>query len=80
MRWLVLPLLFLASPAAANPRDWVDSNRPAIIAEYLELLAIPNVASNRGDIRRNADRIMAMMRRRNSIRGCWKARAGRRRP
>ena len=31
----------------------------------MELLAIPNVASNRADIRRNADHIMAMMRRRN---------------
>jgi len=66
MRWLV-PLLvaLLAAPATADPRQWVEANRQAILTEYLELLAIPNVASNRADIRRNADHIMAMMRRRN---------------
>ncbi|MGE0178895.1 MAG: M20/M25/M40 family metallo-hydrolase [Sphingomonas sp.] len=65
MRWLVLPLLFSATAAFATPSQWVAANRDAILAEYLELLAIPNVASNRADIRRNADHIMAMMRRRN---------------
>ena len=64
MRWLILSLLALAAPAAANPRDWVAANRQAILDEYLPLLAIPNVASNRADIRRNADHIVAMMQRR----------------
>ena len=65
MRWLALILLILAAPAAADPREWVDANRQAILDEYLPLLAIPNVASNRADIRRNADHIMAMMARRD---------------
>lgn len=64
MRWLVLWLLMLAAPAAAAPRDWVEANRDEILREYLPLLAIPNVASNRADIRRNAEHIVAMMARR----------------
>nr|MDQ4088545.1 M20/M25/M40 family metallo-hydrolase [Pseudomonadota bacterium] len=64
MRWIVLWLLMIAAPAAAAPRDWVEANREEILREYLPLLAIPNVASNRADIRRNAEHIMAMMQRR----------------
>src|SRR5687768_5030336 len=64
MRWMIAMLLVLAGPAAAAPRDWVEANKPALLREYVELLALPNVASNRADIRRNADHIMAMMARR----------------
>jgi acetylornithine deacetylase/succinyl-diaminopimelate desuccinylase-like protein len=64
MRWLVFPLLLLAAAAEASPRDWVAANRQAVLNEYLPLLAIPNVASNRADILRNADHIVAMMQRR----------------
>lgn len=64
MRWLVFPLLLLAAAAEASPRDWVAANRQAVLNEYLPLLAIPNVASNRADIRRNADHIVAMMQQR----------------
>ena len=65
MRWLLLLLAVVSAPASAAPRDWVAANRQQIIDEYLPLLAIPNVASNRADIRRNAEHIMAMMRTRN---------------
>jgi len=64
MRRLALILLILAAPAAAAPRDWVARSKPALLREYVDLLALPNVASNRADIRRNADHIMAMMARR----------------
>ena len=64
MRWLVIFLIAFATPAAAAPRDWVAQHRGDILREYLELLAIPNVATNRADIRRNAAHIMAMMQRR----------------
>jgi acetylornithine deacetylase/succinyl-diaminopimelate desuccinylase-like protein len=65
MRWIAASFLFLAAGAAdAAPRDWVDRNRAAILREYLPLLAIPNVASDRADIRRNAAHISAMMERR----------------
>jgi acetylornithine deacetylase/succinyl-diaminopimelate desuccinylase-like protein len=57
-------LLFLAAPASAAPRDWVAANRAPLLREYLELLAIPNVASDRPNIRRNAEHIVAMMTRR----------------
>ncbi len=65
MRWLLLLLAIVSAPASAAPRDWVAANRQQILDEYLPLLAIPNVASNRADIRRNAEHIMAMMRARN---------------
>ncbi|MGQ0559670.1 MAG: M20/M25/M40 family metallo-hydrolase [Sphingosinicella sp.] len=65
MRWLLaLALLLTTTAAAASPREWVERNREAILAEYQPLLAIPNVASNRADIRRNAAHIVAMMARR----------------
>ena len=71
MRWLLALLLIAAASAkaAAAPRDWVEANRQAILAEYMPLLAIPNVASNRADIRRNADHIVAMMARRGADAG-----------
>ena len=50
-----------AAPAAADVRDWVKRNEPALLADYSALLAIPNVASDVSDIRRNADFIMARM-------------------
>ena len=65
LRWLIPLFVVIAVPAAADPRAWVEANRQAILDEYLPLLAIPNVASNRADIRRNADHIIAMMRRRD---------------
>jgi acetylornithine deacetylase/succinyl-diaminopimelate desuccinylase-like protein len=61
---LALGLLLAAAEAAAAPRDWADRNRAALLREYVELLAIPNVATNRADIRRNADHIVGMMQRR----------------
>ncbi|MGZ8312925.1 MAG: M20/M25/M40 family metallo-hydrolase [Allosphingosinicella sp.] len=66
MRGILLLLLVLgaAAPAAAAPRDWVAANRQALLDEFMELLAIPNVAANRDDIRRNADHIVGMMARR----------------
>ncbi len=53
-----------AAPAAASPQSWVEANQHAILREYVDLLAIPNVASNNADIRRNAEHISAMMARR----------------
>jgi acetylornithine deacetylase/succinyl-diaminopimelate desuccinylase-like protein len=61
---VALALLAAAAPAAATPRDWAEANRERLLREYVALLAIPNVASSRADISRNADHIVAMMRRR----------------
>ncbi|MDO9488322.1 MAG: M20/M25/M40 family metallo-hydrolase, partial [Sphingomonadaceae bacterium] len=51
----------LAVPVAAEPADWVAANRATILADYVDLLAIPNVASDTANIRRNADRLVEMM-------------------
>ncbi len=42
----------------------LEKQRPAILAELVDLLALPNVASNRDDMRSNADLLVEMMRRR----------------
>ena len=51
--------MLAATLLAAGPAQAAD--QAAILAEYQALLAIPNVATNVPDIRRNADHIMAMM-------------------
>jgi acetylornithine deacetylase/succinyl-diaminopimelate desuccinylase-like protein len=61
MRWTTALMLILATPAAASPRDWVEAHKGAILAEYTQLLALPNIAADRDDIRLNADHIIAMM-------------------
>jgi acetylornithine deacetylase/succinyl-diaminopimelate desuccinylase-like protein len=49
----------------AAVRTHLDGQRPAILRELVELLALPNVASNRDDVRRNADLLVEMMKRRD---------------
>lgn len=51
----------LAAPGQATPAEWVAANRAKILADYVELLAIPNVASDTRNIRRNAERLVDMM-------------------
>src|SRR5690606_33111059 len=50
--------------AMSAAREHVAANEEAIIRELRELLALPNVASNPDDIRRNADVLVAMLERR----------------
>lgn len=57
-------LLSSGASAAPAPSDWLSANRGRLLAEYIELLAIPNVASDAANIRRNADALVAMMARR----------------
>ncbi|MFN0121196.1 MAG: peptidase M20, partial [Blastocatellia bacterium] len=54
---------FAQSPAAAA-RAYRQAHELDIINEYYRLLAIPNVASDTVNIRRNADLISAMLQRR----------------
>ncbi|HEX8256672.1 MAG TPA: M20/M25/M40 family metallo-hydrolase [Allosphingosinicella sp.] len=54
-------LLAAAAPAEAQVAKWVERNRVPILREYVDLLAIPNVASDTPNIRRNADRLVQMM-------------------
>ncbi|HZW48144.1 MAG TPA: hypothetical protein VFF61_11520, partial [Microvirga sp.] len=53
--------LLLSAPTEASPATWVEANRHAVLSEYVDLLAIPNVATDLADIRRNAEHISAMM-------------------
>ncbi len=65
MRWMMAALALLAAaPAAASPETWIAANRHALLREYVDLLQIPNVASDTPNIRRNAEHISAMMERR----------------
>ncbi len=69
LRFLSGLLLAVASVGAATPlqesvRAWRTAGEQALIGEFRELVAIPNVTVDRANIRRNADFIAAMMRRR----------------
>jgi acetylornithine deacetylase/succinyl-diaminopimelate desuccinylase-like protein len=65
---LVLTVLFCAAallgqtnPAAVAARRWRTQHERAIVTEFTGLLAIPNIARDRANIRRNADAIVAML-------------------
>jgi acetylornithine deacetylase/succinyl-diaminopimelate desuccinylase-like protein len=58
---LALTLFATATLSPANVSKWVEDNRAAILVSYFDLLAIPNVAGDIINIRRNADHIMKMM-------------------
>jgi acetylornithine deacetylase/succinyl-diaminopimelate desuccinylase-like protein len=49
------------APAAWVPkmRAWIGANEHAVLRELMELLAIPNVAADRGNIRKNAEHLRA---------------------
>lgn len=57
---LAAPILAQRPPAADAARKYREANEPKIIREYVELLSIPNVASDRANIRRNAEHIAKM--------------------
>jgi len=63
---LALTLLLVQSPAlaAGSVREHRRAHEHEILREFLELLAIPNVADDRENIRRNAAAIVTMMQRR----------------
>lgn len=61
----VLLLLAAPSPAQIDLRgtvaSWVAANQRAIVKELLDLVAIPNVAADRANIRRNAVHLQRML-------------------
>ena len=63
---LALALLLVQSTALAqNPvREYRKAHEHEILKEFMDLLAIPNVASDQDNIRRNAAALLAMMQRR----------------
>ena len=60
---VALPLA-AQTPHLAAVRSYVASHEPAIVAELRELLAIPNVAADSVNIRRNAAALVKMLERR----------------
>ena len=52
--------------ARAAARRHREANEAKILREFSALLSLPNVASNRDDIRRNADHLMGMLRQRGA--------------
>lgn len=69
LTWCLLPLLLLAPGANAQTapqaaRDWTTSHRQQILDEFTNLLAIPNVASDADNIRRNAEALIKSLQQR----------------
>jgi acetylornithine deacetylase/succinyl-diaminopimelate desuccinylase-like protein len=62
----ILPTCIVAQsdPAAQAARRWRRDHERAIVDELVTLLSLPNVASDRDNIQRNAETIAAMMTRR----------------
>lgn len=60
---LAFPVLGLAqdNSAALAARQWRQQHERAILDEFFALLAIPNVASDKANIQRNAEAIAAML-------------------
>lgn len=60
----LLPLSICAQNTQEKVREYRRTNERQILKEYLELLSIPNVASDTPNIRKNAEFIAAMMKQR----------------
>ena len=45
-------------------RAWIQANQQPVVAELLELLSIPNVAADRANVRRNAEHLRQLFRKR----------------
>lgn len=52
------------NPASQAARQWRQQHERAIMDEFVALLAIPNIATDRANIQRNAETIAAMMEKR----------------
>ncbi len=61
---LVLPSMATAQSVRDQVRAWREAREPQIVREFADLLAIPNVASDTANIRRNARHIVALLERR----------------
>src|SRR5688572_19769700 len=64
LRFVAAAALFVCLPSAGQVREWVQKNQQTVLRELTDLVAIPNVASDTPNIRRNAAAIQAMFERR----------------
>lgn len=51
----------LQSPSKTTVSTWVEAHQKVIVTELLDALAIPNVAADRSNIRRNAEHLKALL-------------------
>ena len=61
---LVLACSAAAQTAPAAAREWTAAHRQQILDQFTSLLAIPNVASDTANIRRNAETLLGILKRR----------------
>jgi acetylornithine deacetylase/succinyl-diaminopimelate desuccinylase-like protein len=61
---LAVSLSAAPSPEVLRVREWRASNEGAILTELMQLIAVPNVASDRPNIIKNADLLTAMFEKR----------------
>jgi acetylornithine deacetylase/succinyl-diaminopimelate desuccinylase-like protein len=59
-----LATAFAPDPTTARVRAWRAAHERQILGELFEWLSLPNVASNKADIQRNAEALTAMLKRR----------------
>lgn len=59
------------SPEVLRVREWRTGHEGAILAELMQLIAVPNVASDRANIARNAELLTAMFERRGFAVSRW---------
>jgi acetylornithine deacetylase/succinyl-diaminopimelate desuccinylase-like protein len=69
----VLSTSLLAAPSAdvLRVREWRTKHERLILGELMQLVALPNLAANRGDIARNADLLTSMFERRGFAVSRW---------
>ncbi len=53
------------NPAASAARNWREAHERAILREFMDLLAMPNIATDSANIRRNANRIVEILKQRD---------------
>src|SRR5688572_14137540 len=58
-------VLLFAQADTGRVRTWRAANERRIVREFFDLLAIPNLASDPANLRRNAEKIAAMLRQRS---------------
>ena len=54
----------LNNPAAAAAKNWREAHEHQILAEFMDLLAMPNLARDQSDIRKNAAAIVTLLEKR----------------
>ena len=70
---LVASTSLMAAPSAdvLRVREWRTKNERQILAELMQLVALPNLASNRDDIARNAQLLTSMFEKRGFTVSRW---------